>query len=114
MSPVICRLVEMVPPDMPLNRVLEAHREQCLRCQATDARSTGMSRELSTMGGETMRAPDGLATVVMSRLPAQDGSDPRRPLVVRLAIRYSVAAVIGVATIAALLARALSRRSPLR
>ena len=110
MSPVICRLVEMVPSDMPLNRVLEAHREQCLRCQADAARSTGVSRELLSMGGETMRAPDGLATTVMSRLPAQDGSDPRRPLVVRIAVRYSVAAMIGVATVAALIARALSRR----
>lgn len=110
MTPVICRLVEMVPSDMPLNRVLEAHREQCLRCQADAARSTGVSRELSTMGGEVLRAPDGFATVVMSRLPAQDGSNPRRPLVVRIAVRYSLAAVIGVATVAALIARAVSRR----
>ena len=110
MSPVICRLVEMVPSDMPLNRVLEAHREQCLRCQADVARSTGVSRELLSMGDETMRAPDGLATTVMSRLPAQDGANPRRPMVVRIAVRYSVAAAIGVATVAALIARALSRR----
>lgn len=111
MNSVICRLVEKVPSDMPLNRVLEAHREQCLRCQADTARSAGVSRELSTMGGETLRAPDGLATVVMSRLPAQDGSNPRRPLVVRIAVRYSVAAVIAVATVAAVIARALSRQS---
>ena len=111
---VICRLVEMIPAEMPLNRVLEAHRAQCLRCQADAARSTGVSRELSTMSAETMRAPDGFATVVMSRLPAQDGSDPRRPLVVRLAVRYSVAALIGVATVAALIARALSRRPSAR
>jgi hypothetical protein len=31
-------------------------------------------------------------------------------LVVRIALRYSVAAVIGVATVAALMAKALSRR----
>jgi anti-sigma factor RsiW len=110
MSNVICRLVSMVPADMPLNRVLEAHRDQCPRCQADVAHSTGMSRELSAMGGETLRAPEGLATTVMSRLPEQDGSDPRRPLVVRIAVRYSVAAVIGVATVAALMAKALSRR----
>jgi anti-sigma factor RsiW len=110
MSPLICRLVSTVPPDTPLNRVLEAHREQCLRCQADVARSTGMSRDLSSIGHETLVAPEGLATTVMSRLPAQDGSDPRRPLVVRLAVRYSVAGVIGVATIAALLARAITRR----
>jgi len=109
-SPIICRLVEMVPSDMPLNRVLEAHREQCLRCQTDAARATGVSRELSTMSGETLRAPDGLATIVMSRLPAQDGSNPRRPMVVRIAVRYSVAAVIGIATVAALIARALSRQ----
>jgi len=112
MSAVICRLVSMVPSDMPLNRVLEAHRDQCLRCQADVARSSGVARELSSLGGATLRAPEGLASVVMSRLPAQDGSDPRRPLVVRLAVRYSVAAVIGVATVAALIARTLSRREP--
>lgn len=110
MSSLICRLVSTVPPDMPLNRVLRAHRETCLRCQSDFARSTGMSRDLSSIGDETMIAPDGLATAVMSRLPAQDGSDPRRPLVVRIAVRYSVAGVIGVATVAALIARAISRR----
>jgi hypothetical protein len=110
MTSLICRLVSTVPADIPLNRVLEAHRQTCLRCQADAARSTGMSRELSSIGNETLVAPDGLATSVMSRLPAQDGSDPRRPLVVRIAVRYSVAAVIGVATVAALIARAMSRR----
>ena len=112
MSSLICRLVSTIPSDMPLNRVLEAHREQCLRCQADAVRSTGMSRDLSSIGQETLVAPEGLATTVMSRLPAQDGSDPRRPLVVRLAVRYSVAAAIAVATAAALIARALSKREP--
>lgn len=112
MTALICRLVARIPPDTPLNRVLEAHREQCLRCQGDVVRSTGMSRDLSSIGDETLVAPEGLATTVMSRLPAQDGSDPRRPMVVRIAVRYSVAAAIAVATAAGLIARALSRREP--
>jgi hypothetical protein len=110
MSSLICRLVSTIPADMPLNHVLEAHRETCLRCQADVARSSGMSRDLSSIGDETLTAPDGLATTVMSRLPAQDGSDPRRPMVVRIAVRYSVAAAIALATAAALIARALAKR----
>lgn len=111
MTSITCRLVSMIPSDMPLNRVLQAHRDQCLTCQADVARSTGVSRELSTLGGETLRAPEGLATTVMSRLGDQDGSDPRGPLVVRLAVKYSAVAVIGLATVAAVIAGALSRRS---
>lgn len=111
MTSITCRLVSMIPPDMPLNRVLQAHRDQCLTCQADVARSTGVSRELSTLGGETLRAPEGLATTVMSQLGDQDGSDPRRPLVVRLAIKYSAVAVIGLATFAAVIAGIVSRRS---
>ena len=111
MSSITCRLVSMIPSDMPLNRVLQAHRDQCPACQADLAGSSGVARELSTLGGETLRAPDGLATTVMSRLGAQDGSDPRRPLVVRLAIKYSAIAVIGLATVAAVVAGVVSSRS---
>ena len=110
MSSVICRLISVIPSDTKLPKALESHRETCLRCQADVARSSGMTRELSSMHGETLRAPDGFATTVMSRLPAQDGSDPRRPLVVRLAVRYSVALLVGVATVAAVIARVLTRR----
>ena len=111
MNSITCRLVSMIPGDMPLNRVLQAHRDQCVTCQADVVRSTGVSRELSTLGGETLRAPDGLATTVMSRLGRQDGTDPRHPLVVGLAIKYSAVAVVGLATVAALIARVVSRRS---
>jgi len=111
MSSITCRLVSMIPSDMPLNRVLQAHRDQCLTCQAEFARSTGVSRELSSLGGETLRAPDGLATTVMSRLGDQDGLDPRRPLVMRLAVKYSAVAVVGLATVAAVIAGVISRRA---
>lgn len=110
MSSITCRLVSMIPPDMPLNRVLQAHRDQCTTCRNDLAGSTGVSRRLSTLGGETLRAPDGLATSVMSRLGEQDGVDPRRPLVVRLAVKYSAVAVVGLATVAALIAGVISRR----
>jgi hypothetical protein len=111
MSSITCRLVAMIPPDVPLNRVLQAHRAQCPTCRADLAGSTGVSRELSTMSRETLRAPDGLATTVMSRLGEQDGADPRRSLVVQLAVKYSAVAIIGLATVAAMIAGVLSRRS---
>jgi len=111
MNSITCRLVSMIPPELPLNRVLQAHRDQCLTCQADLARSTGVSRELSTLSKETLPAPEGLATTVMSRLGEQDGADPRHPLVVRLAIKYSAIAVIGLATVAAVIAGVISRRS---
>ena len=111
MSPITCRLVSMIPPDMPLNRVLQAHRDQCSNCRTDVVRSTGVSRDLSTLGTETLRAPEGLATTVMSRLGEQDGTDPRQTLVVRLAVKYSAVAVIGLVTVAALIAGVISRRT---
>ncbi len=110
MTSITCRLVAMIPPDVPLNRVLEAHRRQCPVCQADQAGSSGVTRKLSGLGDETLRAPEGLATTVMSRLGAQDGADPRRPLVVRLAVRYAAIALIGVATVVAVVAGLVSRR----
>lgn len=54
------------------------------------------------MGEETVPAPEGLASGVMIRLGPQDGSDPRRPLVVRLIVRWAAAALVAVATLVAL------------
>lgn len=109
MSDLTCRLIAAIPDDMPLNRVLARHRDHCLRCQADDARISGVSRELSTLGGETLRAPAGLATTVMTRLGAQDGADPRRPVAQRVAMRWATAAVIVLATAAAVAAGIISR-----
>lgn len=109
MTDLTCRLIAAIPDDMPLNRVLARHRDHCLRCQADDARTSGVSRELSTLGGETLRAPAGLATTVMTRLGAQDGADPRRPVVQRVAMRWATTALVvlasGVAIAAGIIAR---------
>lgn len=104
-----CRLIAVLPGDVPLNRVLARHRDRCLRCQSVDARTSGVARELSTLSGETLRAPDGLATTVMTRLGSQDGADPRRVLVIRVAVRWSATALVLLATAAAIAASIVSR-----
>lgn len=111
MTGVTCRLISMIPPDLPLNRVLQRHREHCLRCLADEARSSGVSRELSHLGTETLAAPEALTPTVMTRLGPQDGADPRRPLVRRLVVRYSAAGLAAVATVTALMARIFFRKS---
>lgn len=105
-----CRVIAAMPPDRPLNRVLERHRAGCDRCRGLERASKGMAQRLSDLGGETLPAPEGFATRVMSYIGEQDGADPRRPLVKRAAARYSAAGLIGIATIVALVARLLSRR----
>ena len=110
MTSVTCKLISLIPPDVSLNRVLRKHREHCLKCLADQARSSGVVRELSYMGAETLTAPAGLTPRVMTRLGPQDGADPRRPLVKRIVVRYSAAAVAAVATVAALMARLFFRK----
>lgn len=107
---ITCRLIAATPPDRPLNRVLARHLDGCPVCRETTRRTSGLARGLHDLGGETLSAPEGLASTVMTRLGHQDGSDPRRPLVTRLAVRYSAAGIVGLATVTALLARLLSRR----
>lgn len=107
---VTCRLIAAMPPDRPLNRVLSRHRDGCDVCRETLRRSSGMTRGLHDLGGETIAAPEEMATAVMTRLGPQDGSDPRRPIMRRLVMRYSVTGLVGAATVAALFARLLSRR----
>lgn len=107
---ITCRLIAAMPPDRPLNRVLARHCDQCPTCRETLRRSSGVARGLQDLGSETLPAPEGMAAVVMTRLGHQDGSDPRRPLVKRLAIRYSATGIVGLATVAALAARLVSRR----
>ncbi len=109
MSDLTCRLIAAIPEDIPLNRVLRRHREHCLRCQADDAKTTGVSRNLSSLETETLKAPEGLATDVMIRLGQQDGSDPRRPLVVRLAVKWATTGVVVLASAVALAAGIVSR-----
>jgi hypothetical protein len=109
MSQLTCRLIAAIPDDMPLNRVLRRHRDRCLRCQADDARVTGVTRDLSALGGETFKAPEGLATNVMTSLGSQDGSDPRRPLVNRLIIRWAAAGLAVIATAVAIGAGIVTR-----
>lgn len=98
MSEITCRLIAAIPDDMPLNRVLNRHRDRCLRCQADDARVTGVSRQLSTLGEEVVRAPEGLASDVITRLGPQDGADPRRPIVTQVVLRWAATALVLVAT----------------
>lgn len=109
MSELTCRLITAIPDGMPLNRVLSRHRERCLRCQADDARVTGVTRELSTLGQEVVPAPAGLATTVITRLPRQDGADPRRPIVIEFAVRWAAAALVVLATAVAIGAAVSSR-----
>jgi hypothetical protein len=110
MRRIPCRVIAAMPPDRPLNRILERHRAGCERCQQASRSTAGMARQLGDMGTETISAPEGFATRVMTYIGEQDGSDPRRPLVKRAAARYSAAGLIGLATIVALVARLLSRR----
>lgn len=109
MSALTCRLIAALPEEMPLNRVLSTHRERCLRCQADDARVTGVTRELSTLGQEVVPAPAGLATTVITRLGPQDGADPRRPIVIRLVVRWAATALVVLATAVAIGAAVASR-----
>jgi hypothetical protein len=97
-SELTCRLIAAIPNDMPLNRVLSRHRDRCLRCQADDARVTGVSRQLSTLGDEVVKAPAGLASTVITRLGPQDGADPRRPIVMQVMLRWAATALVVLAT----------------
>jgi hypothetical protein len=107
---ITCRLIAAMPQDRPLNRVLARHCDQCPTCRETVRRSSGVAQGLQDLGSETLPAPEGMASTVMTRLGRQDGSDPRRPIVRRLAVRYSTAGLVGLATLAALAARLLARR----
>lgn len=110
MRGITCRLIAAMPPDRPLNRVLARHVDQCPTCRETVRRSSGMARGLHDLGDETLPAPEDMASTVMTRLGTQDGSDPRRPLVRRVVMRYSAAGLVGAATVTALVARLISRR----
>lgn len=110
MRRIPCRVIAAMPPDRPLNRVLERHRAGCDRCRQLERSTAGMARQLTDLRAETLPAPAGFATRVMSYIGEQDGSDPRRPLVTRAVARYSAVGLIGLATIVALVARLLSRR----
>ena len=109
MTELTCRLIAAIPDDMPLNRVLSRHRDRCLRCQADDARVTGVSRQLSTLGDEVVPAPAGLASTVITRLGPQDGADPRRPIVMQFVVRWAAAALVLLATAVAVGAALASR-----
>jgi hypothetical protein len=110
MRGITCRLIAAMPADRRLNRVLARHRDQCTACQEALRTSTSIVEVLSDLGGETLTAPEGMTPAVMTRLGSQDGSDPRRPLVRRLVMRYSATGIVAVATVTALAARLLSRR----
>jgi hypothetical protein len=109
MSELTCRLIAAIPGDMPLNRVLSRHRDRCLRCQADDARVSGVTRQLSTLGGEVVKAPEGLASTVMTSLGPQDGADPRRPILIRVVVRWAATVLVLLATAVAVGAAVASR-----
>ena len=102
MSELTCRLIAAIPDGMPLNRVLRRHRERCLRCQADDARVTGVTRQLSSLGDEVVKAPEGLASTVLTRLGPQDGADPRRPIVMQFLLRWAATALVLLASAVAI------------
>jgi hypothetical protein len=103
---LVCRLADAAPEDGWVSRRFDRHRSRCLRCQAEAARLRGVARDLGGLEEDVLPAPGGLHTRVMATLPAQDASDPRRPLFMRLLARYAV----GVAVAVALLAVVLTRR----
>lgn len=109
MSELTCRLIDAIPDEMPLNRVLRRHRDRCLRCQANDVRVSGVSRQLSTLGEEVVRAPEGLASDVITRLGPQDGADPRRPIVTQVVLRWAATALVLLATAVAVGAAVAAR-----
>lgn len=112
MSRVVCRLSSWLPDNTPLlSRVFDRHRETCLVCQADAARLRGVSRDLGSLDDEVVEAPGGFHARVMAALPTQDSANPRRPVLIRMAIRYVVVAIgIAVAALAAILSRQVKRR----
>lgn len=109
MKGLTCRMISALPPDAPLTGVLRRHRSSCPRCRTEAVESSGLAQELAGMGEETVSAPEGLASGVMIRLGAQDGADPRRPLLVRVALRWGAVGLVAVATLVALIAGLWSR-----
>lgn len=105
MTTIACRLANAVPDNGLLSKLFDRHRDACLRCQAEAARLRTVARDLGGLEGEVYRAPGGLHTEVMATLPKQDASDPRRPLVIRVAARYAAGLGVAVATLAAILGR---------
>ena len=111
MSRIVCRLSSWLPDTTPLlSTVFDRHRETCLRCQADAARLRGVSRDLSVLEDEVVRAPSGLHTEVMATLPTQDAADPRRPLVMRIVARWVTAIGVAVATLVAIITSRQGRR----
>ena len=110
MRGITCRLIESLPADRPLTPLLAKHRAGCRRCKSRDQRTTGVVRELHDLSSETIQAPDGMATGVMTGLGHQDGANPRREVIRRLIVRYTTAAVVVLATITALVASLVARR----
>jgi len=110
MTGLICRFADSLPDDGWLSRRFDGHRTRCQRCQADAAGLRGVSRDLGGLEEEVLTAPGGLHTQVMSRLPVQDASDPRRPLVMRVVARYVAGVGVAVATLAAILSRLVRRR----
>lgn len=111
MSRIICRIANAIPDGSRLETLFDGHREHCLRCQADAARLRGVSRDLGGLEGEMLPAPGGLHTQVMARLPVQDASDPRRPLVVRVIARWVTGIGVAVATLAAIVGKRSSRKA---
>jgi len=56
-----------------------------------------------------VRAPEGLASTVITRLGPQDGSDPRRPIVIQVVVRWAATALVLLATAVAVGAAVAAR-----
>jgi anti-sigma factor RsiW len=106
-----CRINRWLPAR--LDRLALAHTASCLRCQAREARSRMIRRELAALAGELLPAPSHLAAAVLARLGEQGAVDPRRRPLVRLVARHAATAGVAAAATAAVLTGLARRRSRL-
>jgi len=95
-------IVASVLDGTPLSDSVAAHRAQCLKCQAAEARAKAMSRTLRTLEPEPVESI-GLAERVGSRLGVEETPQefPKKTV--------AVSAVVAVATIV-VVARKVRRR----
>lgn len=106
-----CRLNRWLPAR--LGELARAHTTSCLRCQAAEARSRMIRREMAALAGEILTAPPHLAAAVLARLGDQGAPDPVRRAIGRYAARYAAAGGVVVAAVVAFVTGMARRRSRL-
>jgi hypothetical protein len=97
MSPLQCALarpliVASVFDGRPMGPRVKEHRDGCLRCQATEARSRATGRSLRKLELVTADAPAGLTQAVRAGIdqPVEHSGEPRP-------YRLAFAVVVGIA-----------------